>query len=216
MVKLILIEIRYNKLIFSLLIPLTVLFTIYEAYESKGSSSFLYFIALILLSGIYSNRRREKRDRHLITLPLSAFDLGLVRIGVFWVGVVQILATYFVIHLGRGDLGTLEWKPPLALICLLTLIYSVLFIFTDLFPEQIMKVKGVFIVILLAITLAAVLGMVYVNLTGRGSEEARAAVEYLIAINPFAGVWGMFRLIVLTLAVSAASALTYRRRRSFV
>jgi len=216
MIRLILSEIRYNKLIFSLLIPLTVLFTIYEAYEPGDNSVFLYFIALIPLSGIYSNRRREQRDRHLITLPLSAFELGLARIGVLIVGVVQVLGTYFLIHLGRGDLGTLEWKPPLALICLLTVVYSVIFMLTDLFPEHIMKVKGVAIAVLFAATLCGVLAMMYVNLTGRGSEEARAVVKYLIAVNPFAGGWGMVRLIVLTLAVSGASALTYRRRKSFV
>jgi hypothetical protein len=215
MFKLILGEIQYHWIIFFLLFPFTILIFLYERFDSEYNSMLIYFVALLLLSGVYSNRRRERRDRQLILLPVKTFEMGLVRISVLLLGIIITLLFYFLIQLGFGDMNNVEWTTSITLCCLLVSIYSIMFILVDLFPASVKRVKGIAIATLFGITLAGLGLTIYLGTSESEPGNALAIIRFFEDHYPFYGISGVMRLIALTLALSFISALTFKRRRSY-
>jgi len=215
MFKLILGEIQYNWILFFLLFPFTIFIFLYERYDSEYNSMLIYFVALLLLTGVYSNRRRERRDRQLILLPVKAFEMGLARISVLLLGILTTLLFYFLIQLGFGDPDTVGWTTSITLCCLLVNIYSIMFILVDWFPASVKRVKGIAIAILFGFTLAGLGLTIYLATTEAEPGNSVAIFSFVEKYYPFYGISGVMRLVVLTLALSFISALTFKRRRSY-
>ena len=214
-------ELDYHKN--SILLFLAIIALAFYFFEILSSDDWDYIIVLMvffMIHSVISTRMREQRNRQQLHLPVSAQQIALVRLFTVYLlcgfAFLELLILYFIFQKNAAF--------PIAKINILfgiiVFLYSMFFIFYDLYPS-VFKKYGKFIVALLAMGISAsmAIGILVMTKPGSGAplpDFIKTFFNLIRNYNPFTGASGGFRFLIFNLIVSGFTIITFRRCKSYV
>lgn len=179
----------------------------------------IYFI--LLTWNAYGNK--ELRIRIHSRLPLTLYQLALVRIGLVLLVCLAVIAAYALFLLLFNPRGVVAPERFLIMSAAFLLLFSLYFLIRDLLLEFFRSIgftKNRIIVAAMLLGLGFnVLGIVVMletSATGSSFLPVERVIGFIIESNPFRGEHGLLRFLGTALGLGLVTVFTYRFRRSFL
>ncbi|HEX9973565.1 MAG TPA: ABC-2 transporter permease [bacterium] len=200
--KLIKSDLDYQKNSILLFLGIIFFVFIYNASISPGNAEFMIFLMTFMMINAYVTIRvREKRNRLHFRLPLSARELGGSRILIVYVLSVLAIGVLFISHQLFQRHASFPYQRITIMIALSIFLFSLYFIFSDLFTSLFKKYGRFFVMLgVLILALFMVLGIVVMkqtNATGSPPGLLISIIDFVKNNNPFAGGSGWIQILVL-------------------
>jgi hypothetical protein len=224
---------RTGFLIFLVFIPMALIFGL---IRPSSPSLYIAWLMTFLMINVWSATRiREKRELQLAQLPIDARNMALVRILMVAIPAALVLFLYMLIHMllkpalpvsqeaavMTAPAGALAFpmRGLLTLYGLVVLVFSLAFIFRDTFlGTRYLRHGKILLVLLIGVAVAAnIYGIIAFRRaaeTGAQQPAIISAIGYLIDNNPSTSTARTAVFLLVCLASSLLSIVTFTRRRT--
>jgi len=222
MARIIKAELNYNKRLilgFFCFLPITWILALNEL-EALPPTYIMFWLVFIMVQNWNSFRNKERREYQIQVLPLSNWRIAAARLMMVVLLSIPVIFIYylilFIIQPGRF----LDFMALLRPFSILMLMFSVYFLLRDSLLYfmrnnnifNITKDRSVTILILL------VFWGVVISFMGLLIKPSglRGIIEFVIALNPFQGQYGLEKLYSLSLILALFTLITFNRRKSYL
>jgi hypothetical protein len=222
MVRILKAELNYNKKLiigFFSLLPVTWLLALY-GLEELPPGYLMFWLMFIMLQSWNSFRNKERREYQVATLPLSNWNIAMARMMMVVFLSIAMMGIYYLILFTIQPQRYSSFFGLFLPFAILILMFSLYFLLRDLLLYfmrnnkiyKITKDRSVTILMLL-VFLGVVLNFLAFLVRPSG---LRTVINFVIAINPFRGEYGLIKLYFLSFVLAGLTLITFNRRNSYL
>jgi len=218
--KIIINELNYHKN--SLLVSFVVipLFFYWRELDISSRYDFLLgFFLIVVISKINSVKKREKRNRTVLLLPVSLFKISLVRIMEILIPSLIVYIEILIIGSILKLLGFSYYLEILYSSGFIMFVYGLYFVCHDILVHYSKRIK--FIVRLLIILIPVfllMLGIIFFKQLGGSGGLLGILKDFMEVVkegNPFTGFKGAIRFVLMNVCLFLFSIVTFMYRKSY-
>lgn len=196
-------------------------FFVYLGWNEAENIDFLLWLApYIILNMFIPLRIKEKRDTRLALLPLSVFQIGMIRILLLWIPLLAFMISLFFINRLLFPQVIYNYRAQIISMAILIIIYAAYFIlhdylsFSRLTQGNLKRIRtGLISGLIVLLVFFIFLGIYAASNQPPWIKEVFLVIK---AINQIAGSWAGFIFIIISLFFSGMSLLTFGRRKSYL
>ncbi|MFC1564543.1 hypothetical protein ACFL6G_06370 [candidate division KSB1 bacterium] len=214
-------EADYHRWMILSMLILIALFTMYRFYyifkyegwtsEVNSLNIFYFLLPFFILNSFIPTRFKEKRDRKNIMLPLSSYSIGSSRIMTIILPAILVYLVFFILDTSTIGLENISIKAYFIGYGFIIFIYSMFFIFYDLFLSHLGKNIMIIGIGLLVIGLLINIMIFKFSVP----EKTANTVGFIVDSIIHSGKTGVIRLLLLSLVTALASVYSFVHRKSY-